>query len=836
MGTDELHLGFFGGASGIGASCLLVHSGRSSVVIDCGIRQSRGETLPDLRGLQDTLGGEAPEVVVLTHAHLDHSGALPILLRQWPALRVITTRPTADLVRILLHDAVRVMDTGREEELPLYGEADVERTLAALQPVEPDDPVQVPGATIRLLQAGHILGASAAAIEVGDRLVLISGDISFSQQRSVPGMPVPRLRPDVLVVESTYGDRLHASRDAEEQRLCEQIKRAIERGGHVLVPAFAVGRAQEVLLTLRDAMRRDAIPRFPVYADGMVRAVCAAYRAHPVHLQRRLRHELGRGRDPFFDELLGFAPVRDRAHREAIIGGPPCCVVASSGMLAGGASPVYARAWADEADSLIAITGYQDEESPGRKLLRLADGEERQLRLPEGTVDVRCGVERYHLSAHADADEIVGLVHRIDPGSTYVVHGDQGAREALGARIEAAVRGRVTLPRDGELAAEARRPRRRSQGWIGPGIGSGRPLDIAGLAEIRDLWLAGDAPGRSRARTAEEIARTWFGEVAGPDESVAVRELLETDRSAFEPDRELAFRYRPVAPKTTRTGPAPISEVFEVIDRMLPREGTGLYRRSAHQDEHRIVLSFEFPDVQEPAAADAITTIAQETGWRVDVHPQPHQGRLGEVVREFLAGVATLTGGPSLLLDRRTVRVQVAPIPPDADEIAARYQESTGWALELDAGERPVIGASSRGDGVQTELSSQEAKTVVTALFADVEERKRPLKVSFPPGALVLHLVHPGLAVQHQERMATLAEQTGRDVRVHPHPVQQRLVELVRERLPDEWSVTKPPAFVPQLGAVRVQVWSSPPADQTEAIQRLIEQDTGCPLVVVEDE
>jgi uncharacterized protein len=832
---EELRLGFFGGASGIGASCVLVQSGHTRIVVDCGIRQARGESLPDLRGLQDSLGNEPPDAVVLTHAHLDHSGALPVLLRQWPDLRVITTRPTADLVRILLHDAVRVMDTGREEELPLYGTAEVDRTLAALRPVDLDDPVPVSGgATIRLLQAGHILGASAVAIEANRRLVLLSGDISFTQQRSVPGMPVPRLRPDVLVVESTYGDRLHSSREAEERRLCEQIGRAIQDGGHVLVPAFAVGRAQEVLLTLRDAMKRGRLGRFPVHADGMVRAVCSAYRAHPVHLQQRLRRDLGKGRDPFFDDELEFAQVRSRAHRDEIIGGPPCCVVASSGMLAGGASPVYARAWAGEEASLIAITGYQDEESPGRALLRLADGKARQLRLPEGPVDVRCRIERYHLSAHADADEIVGLAHRLDPGSLYVVHGDAAAREALGARLDAALRGRVVLPRDGEVMAEARRPRRRAAEWIGPGLGRGKPLDVAGLSEIRDLWRTDDATGRGRARTAEEIARAWFGESAGPTEAAEVRTLLADDRTVFEPDRALAFRYRPVAQAPIRKGPAPVAEVFEIVDELLPDTVSGLYRRSAHQEERRLVLSFEFPDVQGPRAADAIAAIADRTGWHIEVHPRPHQGRLGEVLRELLPAGTAVSAGPSLMLDHRQVRVGLTPLPANCREIADRYHRLTGWELVLVESEQPSVAARTTAGGTTAELSPQESKAAATALFADLAEYQRPSKMSFPPGGLVLHLVHPGQQNLHRERMVTLADRTGRDVRVHPHPIQQRLVELVRERLPEEWVLTRPPAYVPQLDAVRIRVWSLPSGDQLDEVQRVVERDTGCSIEVVE--
>ncbi len=341
-----IRLGFLGGASAIGASSVFVEMDGLRVVVDAGIRQARGETLPDFRTLQESLGPAVPDAFVLTHAHLDHSGALPVLVRTWPTVPLIATQATADLVRILLLDSLKIMELEREEEVPLFTADEVEQTLARIRTVAFDDPVDVASGRIRLLPAGHILGAGAAVLESGPRRVVVTGDLSVADQRTVPGMPPPRIRPDVLVVEATYGDRLHASREAEERRLAERVAAAVEEGGHVLVPAFAVGRAQEVLLILQAAMRANRIPRFPVYADGMVRAVCDAYRLHPNFLTPRLRKRALRGDDLFFGEKIGFEKINSREHRERVIAGPPCCVVASSGMLAGGASTVYARAWA----------------------------------------------------------------------------------------------------------------------------------------------------------------------------------------------------------------------------------------------------------------------------------------------------------------------------------------------------------------------------------------------------------------------------------------------------------------------------------------------------------
>lgn len=832
----DLELGFLGGASGIGASCVLVRGEGFAAVVDCGIRQSGGETLPDLAGLQDALGARRPDVFVLTHAHLDHSGALPVLHRTWPEVPIVTTAATAALVRILLLDALKIMDADRDAELPLYGRHEVESTLAAIRPVRFDEPVDVDGGRVRLLPAGHILGAGAALLEIGGRSVLVTGDISMTDQRTVAGMPAPGGHPDALVVESTYGGRLHASRTAEERRLCEQVAGAVLDGGHVLVPAFAVGRAQEVLLALGDAMARGTIPRFPVYADGMVRAVCRAYRDHPGFLHPKLRRRaLRAGRALFFGEDTGIEAIGTREHRNQVIAGPPCCVVASSGMLAGGASPLYARAWGGEPDSLISITGYQDEESPGRALLALADGLERRLRLPGGELDVRCRVARYQLSAHADADEISALAQGLRPRAVCLVHGDRGAREALASRLDGVVRTRLVLPEDGDLLP-VREPRHRRQpAWEGPGIGADRPLDADGLGRLRDLF--GRPERRGRLLTAGDLAAAWFGQGCSDVQVRAALEALDGDQDAFEPDRRHPSRFRPVPARRPRTGPAPLAAVLELVDQLLPRERSGLYRRSAHQEEHRVVLRFSFPAVQGAAAREAMERIERETGWQLQVHEASHQGELVEAALTLLRGHCELVGSPSLKLDEARLELGVSPLPPETDVLTSTFLERTGWTLAL-AEAAPSSGPAAGAAASSAEgppLSPQEARAAVLAAFEGVEVDLRPVKVSYPPDGILLRFVHPGMAGRHGDRLESIASATRREVRVHAHPIPQRLAPLVRSLLPEAWTLTREPAWVPQQEAVRIRIWSVPDVTEVARVAEVVWAEIGCRIEVVED-
>ncbi len=821
-----IHLGFLGGASAIGASCVLVDVDGFRVVVDAGVRQARGETLPDLRVLQERLGLASPDAFVLTHAHLDHSGALPVLSRSWPDVPWIATRATADLVRILLLDSLKIMEFDREEEIPLFSADEVERTLARVRPVGFDDPVEVGGGRVRLLPAGHILGAGAAVVEKGARRVIVTGDLSVANQRTVPGMPPPRVRPEALVVEATYGDRLHASRDAEERRLAEQVATAVEAGGHVLVPAFAVGRAQEVLLILEAAMAARRIPRFPVWADGMVRAVCDAYRHHPRFLSPRLRKRILRGDDPFF-RAKGFGRVTSPEQRRRVIDGPPCCVVASSGMLSGGASTVYAKAWAKERQALIAITGYQDEESPGRALLDLARGERRTLAIGGVSVAVEAQVAAYHLSAHADADEIVGLVRAMRPRSVYVVHGDGDARRALARRLAAEGVAECVVPEDGDLLEPEARASPSPVATGGLGMAGDRPLTPGALDEIRDLLLR--TRGDRRRLTAEDVARLWFGAASRADDVATARALLSGPQDAFAPDPRRPYRFRPMPRAAARSGPVPEAELLALLERRVPPDLAGPYATSVKAGEAGVVLRYPFPAAARPRVAQALEAVAAASGWTVAVHPHANQEALVERARRAVPdGVAHRR--VSIRFEQDVVEVEVACRIEDASSREEAFRAQTGWGLAFRVREELEGGVAAVGAGAGPR--PEDVRREIARLFADAEEAFRPLKTTFPAGAVVLHFVHPGVAARHGDRIAAIERIARCPVRIHPHPNHQRLTDLVRGRLPRAWEILRPPAWVPQEDAVRVTVWTFPPEPERSDVIRGVETDLGCRVVL----
>jgi Cft2 family RNA processing exonuclease len=510
---------FVGGASSVGASCLAIQLAEQWIVVDAGVRVDRkSDPLPDLSLLE----GKNVRAIFVTHAHADHIGALPLLHQAFPTAPILASRGTSLLMEVMLADALKIMTRRavEEMELPLYPETLVAGMLTQVRPLPVGETFTLsalPGVTIHASRAGHIAGAVSLGFTASDGSLVVSGDISSTPQRTVIGaVPPPMDRCDLLVLESTYGARLHPNRQAEEARLAQAVANGLAQGGHTLIPCFGLGRGQELLLILQAAQEKGQVPEFPIYVDGLVRRVCSTYLLIPEALSPTLQRQIRKGYTPFTGRNVTF--VRDERERERILAGPPACILSSSGMLTGGPSAWYAAHLAADPNASILITGYQDEESPGKRLLDLAEKKENALELGGMQVEVRCQVAKYSLSAHADGGELAAYAAALKPRRVALVHGESEARSALRGLLTDTD---VVLPVEGmniekQEKHAGRSSRAASTNSARPvdalpqGIGQGVPFDYT---HVEQLWRAVTGVPTLRIVTARELALVWYGEV-----------------------------------------------------------------------------------------------------------------------------------------------------------------------------------------------------------------------------------------------------------------------------------------------------------------------------------
>ena len=449
---------FLGAAGGVTGSRFLVESRGTRVLVDCGLFQGvknvrRRNWLP-LGVEHDTL-----DAVVLTHAHIDHSGFLPVLVREGFTAPILSTIPTRDLCSVLLPDAGYLQAEDAEyanrhgfsrhtPALPLYDAEDGVAAARAITGVPFHETQTVGALRITFRGAGHILGAASALLESADGTLLVSGDLGRSDDLVMRG-PEPLPAVDTVVVESTYGDRLHPEGDPVEA-IAEIGRRTFERGGVLLIPAFAVGRSQAVLVALHRAMERHGLPRVPIFLNSpMATEVTALYERHVAH------HRLTAGQ---CDEVLrNVTFVRDVQASKALNDrAGPAVIVSASGMLSGGRVLHHLKSLGPNPRNTILIVGFQ---APGTRGDALVNGH-RQLKVHGGYVDVRAEVVRLDLlSAHADQGDLLawlGGAHR--PGRVLVVHGEPVASDTLRRRAAETLGLDVDVPELGEtIALGARR-------------------------------------------------------------------------------------------------------------------------------------------------------------------------------------------------------------------------------------------------------------------------------------------------------------------------------------------------------------------------------------------
>ena len=429
-GDNWVRLTALGGFREVGRSSALLSTKDSKILVDCGVRFSLDAGSPYLN-LPEVLPFESLDAMVLTHAHLDHSGLVPILFKYGFDGPIYCTAPTRDLSSLLLIDYLKVA-YGEGKTAP-YDSSHIREMVKHCIPLRYGDTTDIaPDMRLTLQNAGHILGSSIAHFHVGDGVhnIALSGDMKYEKTWlfSAAHDNFPRL--ETLVLESTYGKRndLQPTRKEAKRLLREIIQRSLDRGGKVLIPVFAVGRSQEVMIVLEQLIRNKNVDQVPVYLDGMIWEATAIHTAYPEYLNANLRNLIfQRGENPFLSEV--FQNVDHVEKRNQVVEDPdPVIVLATSGMINGGPVMEYFKNWASDPKNTLIFVGYQAEGTLGRRLQRGWSEVPFTERGKAITVKVRMQIETAEgFSGHSDRKQLINFVNSINPKPDRIifVHGEE---------------------------------------------------------------------------------------------------------------------------------------------------------------------------------------------------------------------------------------------------------------------------------------------------------------------------------------------------------------------------------------------------------------------------
>ncbi len=424
-GEQWVRMTAMGGFRQVGRSASLLTTRESKILIDCGLDPSSDATpyfaIPEAQPLSDI------DAVVITHAHLDHCGTLPALFKYGYKGPVYCTPPTRDLMALLQLDNIK-LGFGEDKKTP-YDASHVRQEILHTIPLKYNETTDIaPDVRLTFHNAGHILGSAIAHFHIGDGLhnVAFSGDTKYEKTWlfNPANNRFPRL--ETLVIESTYGGHndVTPTRAEASDEMGNFLQQATSKGGKVLIPVFAVGRSQEVMLVIEEQMRLGKIPKCPVYLDGMIWEATAIHTAYPEYLNSSLRTQIfQQNENPFLSPI--FKRVETANMREEICHSPdPCIVLATSGMMSGGPVMEYFREWADDPNNWLLFVGYQSEGSIGRTIQR--GRSEITLSMKGKPIELQIKMQRVTVegfSGHSDRKQLMRYISSLEPKPNKIIIG-----------------------------------------------------------------------------------------------------------------------------------------------------------------------------------------------------------------------------------------------------------------------------------------------------------------------------------------------------------------------------------------------------------------------------
>ena len=448
---DWVRLTVLGGGRQVGRSCFLLQTPNSKILLDCGIDvASQGkDKFPYLDVPEFDIA--QLDAVIISHAHLDHIGLLPYLFKMGYKGPVYMTPPTRDIAALLALDFIGV--AYKQASAPLFGSKDIKEMVKHSICLNYNEVTDVmPDVRLTFYNAGHCLGSAMVHLNIGNGFhnFLYTGDYKYGKSRLLdPAVSVfPRV--ESIMTESTYGSKqdILPPRQKSEEELLEAVNRTINRGGKVLIPELGLGRAQETMLILEDAMSSGKLKKVPVYIDGMIWDINAIHTAYPDFLSGRVRTQVFQDQNPFTSDV--FSRVGSFQERRAVIEGGPCIVLATSGMLVGGASVEYFKEFASNKDNAIVFVCYQGVGSLGRQVQEGIKETRMNVDGKEEKVEINLEVNTIAgLTAHAGRNEIMSFFNNMRPKPKRVMinHGEVSKSLDLASAIYKLHRVETNVPR-----------------------------------------------------------------------------------------------------------------------------------------------------------------------------------------------------------------------------------------------------------------------------------------------------------------------------------------------------------------------------------------------------
>lgn len=410
-------LTFFGGCREVGRSCILVDAWHKKILLDCGIKLG-AESL----GKYPLINKEECRkinAVVITHAHLDHCGYLPALVKNGFRGEIYCTKPTRDLMHLLLSDALKI---AKEKKEIIYSASDIAKAMSLVKTLDTGYEREIfHGVKIKFIHAGHVLGAVQVILKAEGKKILYTGDLNTRESVLLDGASLPAEKIDCLIIESTYSGKEDSLPNMQKagKELADVIKETLKKHGKVLIPVFGVGRGQEIMLTLENYAKSGYLPKANIFLDGMINRASRIYRHNVIYLKLEIpKRILLADDDPFKSSNFKVPKTRNKSD---VLKSENAIILATSGMLTGGPSVGYFKKMCDSEKNCILFVGYQSEGSIGREIL---DGK-KDVEIDGKLYKVNCKTKNVPFSGHTDYNGLLKYVFHVKPRKIFIVHGEE---------------------------------------------------------------------------------------------------------------------------------------------------------------------------------------------------------------------------------------------------------------------------------------------------------------------------------------------------------------------------------------------------------------------------